>query len=80
MEVGQYFLEFLREGLVMVKIFYISDEPRKCRKSFRYNTADDSIYVIQEFETAEVLTIYPVKDCNEEMTTRDKTSSRRHSI
>ena len=49
-------------------------------QNFGYNTADDSIHVIQDFEPAEVLTIYPVKDCNEEMTTRDKTSSRSHSI
>ena len=49
-------------------------------QNFGYNTADGSIHVIQDFEPAEVLTIHPVKDCNEEMTTRDKTSSQRHSI
>ena len=49
-------------------------------QNFGYNTADDSIHVIQDFEPAEVLTIHPGKDCNEEMTIRDKTSSRRHSI
>ena len=43
-----------------------------CNQNLGYNT--------EEFEPADVL-VHPVKEwCNEVMTTRDKTSSRRHSI